>query len=138
MRALIVDDDFYSRSFLEYILHPYAQCDAAVNGEDAIMVFQKALEEGKPYALVFMDLLMPVIDGPRALKEMREIEKDFGLTHETCCKVVITSVLEDGEDTHNAMYLGGATSFLQKPVDEKSIMAELRRLHCLPPEADEP
>ena len=37
MRALIVDDDYYSRSFLEYILHPYAQCDAAVNGEDAVM-----------------------------------------------------------------------------------------------------
>lgn len=137
MRALIVDDDFYSRSFLEYILHPYAQCDAAVNGEDAIMVFQKALEEGKPYALVFMDLLMPVIDGPRALKEIREIENDFGLTQDTCCKVVITSVLEDGEDTHNAMYLGGATSFLQKPVDEKSILAELHRLGCLPPGAED-
>ena len=38
MRALIVDDDFYSRSFLEYILHPYARCDVAVNGEDAIML----------------------------------------------------------------------------------------------------
>ena len=48
----------------------------------------------------------------------------------------ITSVLEDGEDTHNAMYLGGATSFLQKPVDEKSILAELRRLGCLPAEAE--
>ncbi|WP_428564292.1 MAG: response regulator [Solidesulfovibrio sp. DCME] len=135
MRALIVDDDFYSRSFLEYILHPYAACDAAVNGEDAIMAFKKALEAGEPYALVFMDLLMPVIDGPRALHEIREIEKDFGLSEDTCCKIVITSVLEDGEDTHNAMYLGGATSFLQKPVDEKSILAELTRLGVLAPEA---
>jgi two-component system chemotaxis response regulator CheY len=134
MRALIVDDDFYSRSFLEYILHPYAACDAAVNGEDAIMAFKKALEAGTPYALVFMDLLMPVIDGPRALNEIREIEKDFGLSDEACCKIVITSVLEDGEDTHNAMYLGGATSFLQKPVDEKSILAELTRLGVIAPE----
>jgi len=135
MRALIVDDDFYSRSFLEYILHPYAHCDAAVNGEDAIMAFQKAIEDGQPYTLVFMDLLMPVIDGPRALNEIREIEKDFGVCGSDCCKIVITSVLEDGEDTHNAMYLGGATSFLQKPVDEHSILAELRRLGCLPPES---
>ena len=134
MRALIVDDDFYSRSFLEYILAPYARCDAAVNGEDAIMVFKKALEEGEPYSVIFMDLLMPVIDGPKALNEIREIEKDYGLTSDTVCKIVITSVLEDGEDTHNAMYLGGATSFLQKPVDEHSIMAELRRLGCIPPE----
>ncbi len=135
MRALIVDDDFYSRSFLEYILHPYAQCDVAVNGEDAIMAFKKALEEKRPYVLVFMDLLMPVIDGPRALNEIREIEADYGISGDASSKIIITSVLEDGEDTHNAMYLGGATSFLQKPVDEKSILAELTRLGCLNPEA---
>lgn len=136
MRALIVDDDFYSRSFLEYILHPYARCDAAVNGEDAIMAFKKALDAGEPYTLVFMDLLMPVIDGPKALNEIREIEKDFGICDDCASKIVITSVLEDGEDTHNAMYLGGATSFLQKPVDEKSILAELTRLGCIVPETD--
>lgn len=134
MRALIVDDDFYSRSFLEYILHPYARCDAAVNGEEAVMAFKKALEGGQPYTLVFMDLLMPVIDGPRALKEIREIEKDFGVADGAGCNIIITSVLEDGEDTHNAMYLGGATSFLQKPVDEKSILTELTRLGCIGPD----
>ena len=135
MRALIVDDDFYSRSFLEYILHPYAACDAAVNGEDAIMTFKKALEGGTPYGLVFMDLLMPVVDGPKALNEIREIEKDFGVADDACCKIIITSVLEDGEDTHNAMYLGGATSFLQKPVDEKSILTELERLGVIAADA---
>lgn len=134
MRALIVDDDFYSRSFLEYILHPYARCEAAVNGEDAIMVFKQALEQGEPYNVVFMDLLMPVIDGPKALNEIREIEKDYGIADDACCKIIITSVLEDGEETHNAMYLGGATSFLQKPVDEKSILAELTRLGCIQPD----
>jgi two-component system chemotaxis response regulator CheY len=131
MRVLIVDDDFYSRSFLEYILHPHARCDAAVNGEDAIMAFKKAQEENNPYTVVFMDLLMPVLDGPKALEEIREIEKDYGLPEDSRCKIVITSVLEDGEDTHNAMYLGGATSFLQKPVDEKAILAELTRLGCI-------
>jgi len=128
MRALIVDDDFYSRSFLEYIMHPYAFCDVAVNGEEAVMAFQKALEEKHPYSLVFMDLLMPVIDGPKALREIREIERDFGVDKASQAQVIITSVLEDAEDTHNAMYLGEATSFLQKPVDEKSVLHELRRL----------
>ncbi|MEF3696112.1 response regulator [Desulfolutivibrio sp.] len=128
MRALIVDDDFYSRSFLEYIMHPYAFCDVAVNGEEAVMTFQKALEEKRPFSIVFMDLLMPVIDGPKALREIREIERDFGVDKASQARVIITSVLEDAEDTHNAMYLGEATSFLQKPVDEKSVLSELRRL----------
>jgi len=128
MRALIVDDDFYSRSFLEYIMHPYAFCDVAVNGEEAVMAFQRALEEKRPFSIVFMDLLMPVIDGPKALREIREIERDFGVDKASQARVIITSVLEDAEDTHNAMYLGEATSFLQKPVDEKSVLSELRRL----------
>jgi len=128
MRVLIVDDDFYSRSFLEYLLHPYAECDAAVNGEEAVMLFQQALDDGRAYDLVCMDLLMPVIDGPRALREIREVEKDHGLRREKQCKIIITSVLEDAEDTHNAMYLGDATSFLQKPIEEKSMLAELRKL----------
>jgi two-component system, chemotaxis family, chemotaxis protein CheY len=131
MRVLIVDDDYFSRSFLEYILHPYAVCDVAVNGEEAVMAFQRALGEKKPYDLVCMDLLMPVIDGPNALREIREVEKDHGCAAGSQCKVIITSVLEDAEDTHNAMYLGGATAFIQKPVEEKALLAELKRLGLL-------
>lgn len=128
MRVLIVDDDFYSRSFLEYILHPYATCDTAANGEEAVMLFSKALAERDSYRLVCMDLLMPVIDGPNALREMREVEKDHGVDKAEQCKVIITSVLEDAEDTHNAMYLGEAVAFLQKPIEEQALLAELRRL----------
>ena len=128
MRVLIVDDDFYSRSFLEYLLHPYAACEAAVNGEEAVMMFHRALSDGQGFDLVCLDLLMPVIDGPRALREIREVEKDHGLGREGQCKILITSVLEDGEDTHNAMYLGDATSFLQKPIEEKALLAELKKM----------
>ena len=134
MRVLIVDDDYFSRSFLEYILHPYAVCDVAADGEEAVMAFQRALTARKPYDLVCMDLLMPVIDGPKALREIREVEKDHG--RQGACgplqAIIITSVLEDTEDTHNAMYLGDATAFLQKPVEEKALLAELKRLGLLP------
>ncbi len=39
MRALIVDDDFYSRNMIHEILRPVAHCDIAVNGEEAIEPF---------------------------------------------------------------------------------------------------
>lgn len=128
MRVLIVDDDFYSRSFLEYILHPYAACDVAENGEEAVMAFQRALKEKKPYELVCMDLRMPEIDGATAMREIRDMERDFGVDDARRARIIITSVLEDAEDTHNAMFLGDATAFLQKPIEEKALLAELRRL----------
>jgi len=128
MRVLIVDDDFYSRSFLEYILHPYAACDVAENGEEAVMAVQRALSDKKPYDLICLDLLMPVVDGSNALREIRDVEKDHGVEKGKQARIIITSVLEDAEDTHNAMYLGGATAFLQKPVEEKALLAELKTL----------
>ncbi len=128
MRVLIVDDDYYSRSFLEYILHPYATCDVAENGEEAVMTFQRALKDGKAYDLVCMDLRMPEIDGATAMREIRGIEKDLGVNQDGQAKIIITSVLEDAEDTHNAMFLGDATAFLQKPIEEKALLVELKRL----------
>ena len=128
MRVLIVDDDFYSRSFLEYILHPYAMCDVAENGEEAVMAFQRALKDMKPYDLVCMDLRMPEIDGSEAMREIRDVEKDHGVDKARQAKIIITSVLEDAEDTHNAMFLGGATAFLQKRIEESSLLTELKRL----------
>jgi two-component system chemotaxis response regulator CheY len=128
MRVLIVDDDYYSRSFLEYILHPYAACDVAENGEEAVMSFERAIKDQKPYDLVCMDLRMPELDGSTAMREIRSVEKDHGIARDRQAKIIITSVLEDAEDTHNAMFLGDATAFLQKPIEEKALLTELKRL----------
>ena len=131
MRVLIVDDDFYSRSFLEYVLHPYAVCNAAENGEEAVMAYQRALREGKPYDLVCMDLRMPEIDGASAMREIRGVERDMGVPAGKGAKIIITSVLEDAEDTHNALFLGDAVGFLQKPIEEKGLLTKLRGLGLL-------
>ncbi len=135
MRVLIVDDDFYCRSYLQEILHPHAFCDVAVNGDEAIYAFRRALTEAKPYDLICMDLVMPEIDGHHALREIREIEREQGISEETQAKVIITTVLDDSEDTHNAFFLGGATSFLVKPIDETMILTELKRLGLIPDKA---
>lgn len=128
MRVLIVDDDFYCRSYLQEILHPHAFCDVAVNGDEAIYAFKRAIKEEKPYDLICMDLVMPEIDGHNALREIREIEREMKVTEDSQVKVIITTVLDDSEDTHNAFFLGGATSFLVKPIDETMIITELRKL----------
>lgn len=131
MRALIVDDDFYCRSFLQEILHPYAYCDIAVNGDEAIFAFRRAWKEEKPYDLICLDLVMPEIDGQKALREIRSIEKEMGVDSGRQAKVIITTVLDNSKETHDAFFLGGATSYMVKPIDESMMMAELRKLGLL-------
>lgn len=128
MRALIVDDDIYSRSMLHELLHPHAYCDIAVNGEEAVFAFRKAWQEGKPYDLICMDIVMPDMDGHLALREIRAIESEMGVESGKGVKVLMTSVLDDNEETHDAFYLGGADGYIVKPVSDDPLLVELRRL----------
>lgn len=127
MRALIVDDDFYSRIMLHDLLRPVADCHIAVSGEEAIGAFKKALEDGRPYDLVCMDLVMPGMDGQEALREMRSLEDDDGEGRRAKrCTMFVVSMVEDSRETNEAFFLGGADCFLVKPIDEEKLMTELR------------
>ena len=128
MRVLIVDDDFYCRSMIHEILHPYAYCDMAVNGEEAVDAFRRAVVDGKPYDLVCLDLVMPDMDGQQTLREIRVIEKETKRAPLLETKVIVTSMLEDRKETHDAFFLGGAASYLVKPITEDKLLAELRNL----------
>jgi two-component system chemotaxis response regulator CheY len=128
MRALIVDDDFYSRMMLHDMLRGVFECHIAVNGEEAVGAFQKALDDGRPYDVVCLDLLMPEMDGQQALQEMRSCETEHGLGQDARCRIVVISMVEDNRETNEAFFLGGADSFLVKPIDRDRLLEELRSL----------
>jgi two-component system chemotaxis response regulator CheY len=128
MKALIVDDDFYSRNMIHEILRPYASCNIAVNGEEAFFAFREAMERGEPYSLVCLDLMMPEVDGQDALKEIRAIEKEFDVHPNDETKVIVTTMLDDEQETHDAFFLGGASSYLVKPIDENKLIGEVKSL----------
>ncbi|WP_319543503.1 response regulator [uncultured Pseudodesulfovibrio sp.] len=128
MKALIVDDDFYSRNMIHEILRQVAQCDIAVNGEEAIEAFGRGLANGEPYNLICLDLLMPEMDGQQALREIRALEKEHDVAPQNESKVIVTTMLADEKETHDAFFLGGATSYLVKPIDEEKLLNEIKSL----------
>lgn len=128
MKALIVDDDFYSRNMIHEILRQVAHCDIAVNGEEAIEAFKRGLVDDEPYNLICLDLLMPEMDGQQALREIRALEKEHGILPQNESKVIVTTMLADEKETHDAFFLGGATSYLVKPIDEEKLMNEIKSL----------
>lgn len=128
MKALIVDDDFYSRNMIHEILRQVAKCDIAVNGEEAIEAFRRGLLDKAPYDLVCLDLLMPELDGQQALREIRTLEQESGIGPQNEAKVIVTTMLADEKETHDAFFLGGATSYLVKPIDEDKLMSEIKSL----------
>lgn len=72
-KILLVDDNEMNLKVAKGLLEPYKmQIDVAMNGKEAIeMVLDKH------YHLVFMDHMMPVMDGVEATKTIRELEGSY-------------------------------------------------------------
>ncbi len=74
MRILIAEDDFIGRKVLQTYLQQHGTCDIAINGMEAVDLFLRAKKEGKPYDLICLDIMMPIMDGIAVLKTIRNIE----------------------------------------------------------------
>jgi two-component system chemotaxis response regulator CheY len=71
MRILIVEDDFGSRRLMQKLVSDYGQCDVVVDGEEAVEAFRLAWEENSPYDVIFLDIMLPKMDGQEALRRIR-------------------------------------------------------------------
>ena len=131
MKTLIVEDDFISRRILAQILSPYGACDVAIDGEEALVAFQLGLDEAAPYDLICMDIMMPHMNGQDALKLIRALERERGIAEAHGVKVIMTSAKENPRDVVEAMYHGGATVYIVKPIGKQKLLQELRGLKLI-------
>lgn len=131
MRTLIVEDDFISRRILKEILSSHGDCDIAIDGKEAVQAFRMALDEKKPYELICMDIMMPNMDGQEALKKIRDIEQERGITGSREVKVIMTTALDDPKNVVEAYYKGGATSYVVKPINKGRLLGQIRTFGLL-------
>lgn len=132
MRCLIVEDDFGSRRLLQALLREYGSTDVVVDGQEAIDAFRLAWEENDPYDVVFLDIMMPNVDGQEALRRIRATEGEIGIPDRDRVKVVMTSALGDPENVVEAFYEGGADGYVVKPIKRETLVSELEKLGVKP------
>ncbi|KAK8249159.1 hypothetical protein IWZ00DRAFT_319442 [Phyllosticta capitalensis] len=75
-RLLLVDDNDVNLMLLTKIMqkHGYTNYEVARNGEQAVEAFERAQAQGVAFDIVFMDMMMPVLDGFAATRAIRAIE----------------------------------------------------------------
>ena len=127
MRILIAEDDFASRKVILKFLSVYGECDVTVDGMEAIDAFMMALEEGNPYDLVCLDIMMPVMDGYQALVGIRNLEKERNIPEDKRTKVIMATALNEEKNVKMAFELG-CTIYSGKPIDQNRFEQALRKL----------
>jgi two-component system chemotaxis response regulator CheY len=80
IKILLVEDELTSMRILNSFLHPIGEVDIVVNGNVALTVVKKALENNQHYELIFLDIMMPKLDGISTLKKIRQLETQHGVS----------------------------------------------------------
>jgi DNA-binding response OmpR family regulator len=112
-RILIVDDDPTIRSVLEALLEDEGfQPVTAANGEVALSVV-----DSKPPALILMDLMMPVMSG---IDAVRELKSDPGTANIPKIAMSAGFILRESIDELLA------DSIISKPFDLDALIANIR------------
>jgi CheY-like chemotaxis protein len=116
-RALIVDDDVVGRISLRKLL---TDCGYAVElAQDGAQGFER-FEASRP-DIVFMDMLMPVMDG---LESTRLIKRDCG---DDFVPVIFITGNSDEHDLARCIEAGG-DDFLVKPYSKSILIAKIRAM----------
>lgn len=127
MRVLIADDNVTNRMIMHRMLSAYGQCDQVANGREVLEAFELAWEEGKPYDLICLDIMMPELDGQGVLRNIRARESDRGLPAHRGVRIIMTTVLEDHESVLQA-FRNQCEAYLVKPVTSERLAASLGKL----------
>jgi two-component system chemotaxis response regulator CheY len=122
-----VDDDKVSCDYLLKIFSEHGVCDITFNGIEAVDAFLMAHNEGLPYDLISLDLMLPLFDGEGVLSAIRKIESEKKIEPIKSVKVVITTALNDKElITKLSQY--GFDEYLIKPIDADKISSYVKSL----------
>jgi two-component system chemotaxis response regulator CheY len=127
LKVLIVEDDFASFKILEEYLCEYGDCSVAVNGAETVEEFKKALDEGQPYDVICLDIMLPEMNGHLALEEICRIEREYGISNSDGVKVIMTTAVDDPEDIIKA-FKEGCKAYIVKPITNEKLLAEIRKL----------
>jgi len=118
MNILIVDDNANNRMVLKLLIDDFCEenrlsyvIDESVNGLQAC----KRAESIK-YNLIFMDIVMPEMDGIEATKKIRQIDKD--------AMIIAVSAVDDAAKQKEILR-NGAEDYVSKPIDKEQLFSRL-------------
>lgn len=130
MKSLIVEDDNTSRLLLERFASGFGPVTGAKNGVEAVQSYRKAVADQQPFDVIFMDIMMPEMNGQEALRMIRAAEEANCVPTAAMVKIIMTTALDQLSEVRKA-YFSLCDGYLVKPIQQKVLQQELLRLKLI-------
>jgi len=138
-RILVVDDIATNLKVVEGLLAPYrAAVDTCLNGLKAIEMVKNSVLENREYDIVFMDHMMPEMDGIETTAVIRLWEKELGMRNEEAPtklasgiknkQIPIIALTANAVVGMREIFIeNGFNDFISKPIDVSKLDETLNR-----------
>ncbi|KAL0235759.1 hypothetical protein GEMRC1_002341 [Eukaryota sp. GEM-RC1] len=114
--VLVVDDNKMNVKLLQALLRSQQLAsDSAFDGEEAFLRCKKRINEGNPYFLILMDILMPKMDGVEATKLIRAFERTFQIQTSSAI-LAVSAHAEANSKIMDDVRSVGFNEFVSKPL----------------------
>jgi two-component system chemotaxis response regulator CheY len=127
MRILIVDDDVTSGLVMQKMLARYGNTEIASDGKQALDIFKEHISRQEPFDLMFLDIMMPEMDGQEVLKTIRNFELQNSITGSDGVKIIMTTALDDNRNIISA-FRSQCEGYIVKPVSLTKIKNQMQTL----------
>lgn len=121
-RALLVEDNELNMEIAQFILeNENMQVSCAWNGKEAVDIFARS----KPgeYDLILMDIMMPVMDGLEAARQIREMDR-----HDAKIIPIVAMSANAFQDDVERSIKAGMNKHISKPLTGESVINEIKSL----------
>ncbi len=130
MKALIVEDDYITSQVMQEILTSVGEAEVAENGKIGVEKFTEALNSDNKYDIIFLDIMMPEMDGQDTLRLIRQKEAERNILGLDAVKIVMTTALDDFHNVKSA-FKSQCEAYLIKPVEKDKITEILQNLKLI-------
>lgn len=128
MHILIVEDDVPSQLFLKAVLKGYGPCAVAGDGAEAVQVYADVALDGSPFDVIFMDIMMPGMDGLTAIDRIREFEAQNPNKVPRPAQVVVVTATQNSQNIIHAYCAGNVFAYLKKPLTSNDLKATMTKI----------
>jgi two-component system, chemotaxis family, chemotaxis protein CheY len=131
MRALVVEDDTMVAKIFGMVIKPlFQEIDYAVNGDEGFAAYKRSVSDERPYDVIFLDIMMPLVTGLEMLEMVRNDERERSVLTEKPEKEVMIFMLTalDDHATMDKAYRLGCNDYLKKPANRSKVVQALSKL----------